>query len=245
LVGNHCRLLLQNSSDIFLEIVILIKDYAIERKKGNEIVDAIIERCSGTSRTLTVFDALFSSLQIPNKEVTEDTIVIVKTTSKAAVIAWKALKDDQKKIPPKVHLIEDHVLELLTQYGGLCDFDESLVERNYQRGKRDNAQSRFLQDRAWKFRIHSDWEEMRLHPDVKCTRAKMEESKKRKFKNPDTRIARKRSTIKKLERDEKRSSILNLYNPVEHKRAREVAFQEHCHERAENNTSTSQGADDN
>ena len=67
---------------------------------------------------------------------TDETTDRLRVVRDKAIEAWRALKDDKKNIPPKVHLLADHVVDVFIELGGLGDFDESFVERNHQRGKR-------------------------------------------------------------------------------------------------------------
>ena len=132
LVGNHCRLLLQNSSEAFASIKQIIKEHVTTENKGEGLIEKVMKRCDATAQTLTTFDSLFSILHTPNKDINNDVITKAKIIIKKAGEAWWALKDNAKNISPKVHLILDHVEKTLLSIEGLGDFDELFVERNHQ-----------------------------------------------------------------------------------------------------------------
>jgi len=52
-----------------------------------------------------------------------------------ALGCWQALK---MSITPKLHLLEDHLVNMMDMYGGLHDYDEEFVELAHQKGLKYN-----------------------------------------------------------------------------------------------------------
>jgi hypothetical protein len=63
--------------------------------------------------------------------------------------------------------------------------------------KRDNLRSRGLRDKARKFRSYSKWEETRLRPDVIDTTVKVEQNRKRIFKDGESKGQKNKSDRKR------------------------------------------------
>ncbi len=85
------------------------------------------------------------------------------------MVLWRKL---QLSITPKVHALEDHLVEQLLkeEHGvklrGIREFTEDFVEQAHQFGFRDNGRTRGLKDHAAKARSHSNWEHRALNPAV-------------------------------------------------------------------------------
>ena len=85
-------------------------------------------------------------------------------------------------VTPKLHLLEDHVIDFIISLGGLARFDEEFVERCHQAGQRDNQrQKRSMRDAARKFIHFSRWEEAAANPRIWEIRKEVDAKRKRNF----------------------------------------------------------------
>jgi hypothetical protein len=86
-----------------------------------------------------------------------------------------------KVFTPKVHMLEDHVMECVIELGGLGGFDEECVERSHQLGKRsDERQKQTTRNAVRKFVYFARWEKASTNPVVDQIPREVDASRKRK-----------------------------------------------------------------
>ncbi len=77
-------------------------------------------------------------------------------------------------ITPKVHAIEDHLVDQIRRLKGIGDLGEDFVERSHQDGIRQHSRSKNAKERADEAIQHCRWEHKRTHPAVLDKVAAME-----------------------------------------------------------------------
>jgi hypothetical protein len=65
---------------------------------------------------------------------------------------------------PKVHAVQDHLCDQLTQYQWIGDLMEDFVEQAHQDGIHDDRRTRSIKDKTIVAAIHSNWEHKRKLP---------------------------------------------------------------------------------
>ena len=73
-------------------------------------------------------------MNTPSALYTESVLEETRKYTKKAVEAWVTLKDGNDNQPPKVHILADHLIDVMQHYKGIGDYDESFVESNHQYG---------------------------------------------------------------------------------------------------------------
>lgn len=221
LVGNHCRILLQKSDVIFAEIVTVLNDFGRAHNKNEYSIQCATMRASATASTLTLFDHLFLLMSTTASAVTDELLEQVHTTADRAGQAWLALKDGNDNMPPKIHLVGDHLFDLMIHYHGIGDFDESFVERNHQIGKALNVRSRSMRDHRAKALCHSRWEEIQMRQDVQQFKVEHKKETQKRAKRKAGSACKTEAT-KKDDRDEKRLKVVDEFHPEKLKSSREL-----------------------
>ena len=106
---------------------------------------------------------------------------------------------------PKIHGMEDHLIEQMKQYKGIGDFTEDFVEQSHQVGVRDELRTKNLK-RTRAAISHSHWEWKRnSHSMIRAKEEiqnKFQQRKKRKM------VAGEKKVQQKLNRDERRMGSL-------------------------------------
>jgi hypothetical protein len=102
---------------------------------------------------------------------------------------------------PKVHGLEDHLVDQMVRYNGIGDFCEDFVEQAHQIGVRDELRTSNL-TRSKAFRSHLKWEWMSNQVSVQQAKGEMKKITTRKRKR-SSQVEEHRKE-RKLSRDEKR-----------------------------------------
>ena len=115
---------------------------------------------------------------------------------------------------PKIHGVEDHMLEHMTRWNGIGCFVEDFVEQAHQVGLKEESRSKRMANKTLESKSHSDWEVKSNDQNIVSAQVEMNQKTSRR--------KRKRGMIetgmeKKLSRDQKRLASLlavegNKYN---------------------------------
>jgi len=138
LTGGAVKKLMEHSGEIFRSLEVYLLPLARGKRVQRDLVDELAERIRVTQVCLTSFDGLYSRLRcgsIDDVGFLDD----IKEFLKAALQSWRLLG---LSISPKVHLLEDHVIDFVQREGGLSHHDEEFVERAHQKGLKFNQMTR-------------------------------------------------------------------------------------------------------
>jgi hypothetical protein len=202
LTGVKVKVLLQNIDKIFLDFKTLI--IGVDgRGADDDEVNSIIEMYTHLG---FILDGIFSMGRTKCGELTDEIVDTTRRMIKAVLHLWRCLRMSMQG--PKIHGMEDHLLEQMIRFNGIGDFTEDFVEQAHQYGVKEELRTRSL-NRGKAFKSHSRWEFTSNQLGVQ--RAKEEvmklSSRKRKRGTEDKKIA------SKLTRDERRmNSLLAVEN---------------------------------
>ena len=203
----------------------LMKDfcnYKIEKIPENERASntEVQEITSKYSKILLVFDKIFSTARSSTGSLSDDDIALLVTFLQQAMVLWRKL---QLSVTPKVHVLEDHLVEQLLkeEHGvslrGIGEFTEDFVEQAHQFGFRDEGRTRGLKDHAAKARSHSNWEHRALNPAVQLKHQEVTNITSRKRKrgeNGMTAAEERKETKKTLKNDSRITALTATVNYV-------------------------------
>ena len=148
-------------------------------------------------------DALFSICRTKRYHLTNEQLESAKAHRDHVLALWRYLG---LSVTPKLHCIEDHLIEFLERFGGLGDAGEDEGERGHQTGAQNESRSRNLRDNTSKARSQSSWEAMTKHEGVVEKRKAVNKEAERKRKKPRTET---KAAADKRERDIGRSELLS------------------------------------
>jgi len=134
LTGGAVKELMTNSNVIFEGLNALVDKRAKEAsgQLPDDLRQKFLHRLHTYKICLQNFDGLFSHIrQKSNLLSKEQCIVMAKRYVQAAIKGWRKLK---LSVTPKVHLIEDHVIDLMTNLPAMEYYDEEFIERAHQIG---------------------------------------------------------------------------------------------------------------
>ena len=101
---------------------------------------------------------------------------------------------------PKIHAIEDHLIDQMRMFKGIGCFGEDFIEQSHQFGLKEESRTRAMKDRAKAALSHTQWELIRNSPEVEKARIKIEEGATRKFKKERKRPAEEQKAKKEQKR---------------------------------------------
>jgi len=197
-------------------------NYIIEKIPENERASntEVQEITSKYSKILLVFDKIFSTARSSTGSLSDDDIALLVTFLQQAMVLWQKL---QLSVTPKVHVLEDHLVEQLLkeEHGvslrGIGEFTEDFVEQAHQFGFRDEGRTRGLKDHAAKARSHSNWEHRALNPSVQLKHQEVTNITSRKRKrgeNGMTAAEERKETKKTLKNDSRIAALTATVNYV-------------------------------
>ena len=123
LEGTSIVRIFQNSNEIFTQFKEDISKLIKEEDKINEVIDVTeryIEIC-------TLFDILFSLSRTTCGSLTNEIIDKLQIVIKKVMLCWRNLHFSSKI--PKIHGIEDHLLDQIIKYSGIGCFIEDFIEQ--------------------------------------------------------------------------------------------------------------------
>ncbi len=138
LTGGAVKKLMEHSGEIFRSLQLYLVPLAREKGVPQKFLVELDERIRVTQVCLTSFDGLYSRLRcgsIDDVGFMDD----VEGFLRSALKSWRLLG---LSISPKVHLLEDHVIDFLHRENGLSHHDEEFVERAHQKGLKFNQMTR-------------------------------------------------------------------------------------------------------
>ena len=176
LTGVKVKVLFQNVDVIMAEFK-LICDECEEKGATDEEVDEMVGRYSHLGSLL---DGVFSIARMPCGTVTLEDERLLERMIKAVMQMWRGLR--LSMLGPKIHGLEDHLLDQVKRYKGIGDFAEDFVEQSHQFGVKDELRTRSM-SRNRAFMSHVSWEYMSQNSAVLIAKDKMNNAiKKRKRK---------------------------------------------------------------
>ena len=159
--GVCCRRLLKNIP----EIMNIIKDITTQRLLSQCDVD--LKRCSPEKLTnmlqkfqnvFRVLDDLFSLLHIPGPEDEE-----VNDIRENLIVLEKMWNELHISITPKAHVLFDHTLEQVIEFGGIADKVEDYVEKAHRIGKKLDHFTSHLKSNEYQHKQNIQIKRMLLH----------------------------------------------------------------------------------
>ena len=127
-----------------------------------------------------LLDGVFSIARMPCGTVTLEDERLLERMIKTLMQMWRGLR--LSMLGPKIHGLEDHLLDQVKRYKGIGDFAEDFVEQSHQFGVKDELRTRSM-SRNKAFMSHVSWEYMSQNSAVLIAKDKMNNAiKKRKRK---------------------------------------------------------------
>lgn len=197
LTGVKIKVLLQSIDLLFNDfksILIGVED----RLADNDEIDTIISMYSTMG---FLVDGIFSLGRTRCGKLTEEVTNLTRRMVVAFAKMWRNLRLSMKG--PKIHGMEDHLIEQMIQYGGIGCFCEDFVEQSHQYGVKEELRTRGL-SRSRAFISHSKWEWNGNHLGVRKAREDIKRRTSRKRKRGSLESIR----ASKISRDDKRMTSL-------------------------------------
>ena len=134
-----------------------------------------------------ILDGIFSMGRTKCGELTDYIVYLTRRMIKATLQLWRCLRMSMKG--PKIHGVEDHLLEQMIRFNGIVDLTVDFVEQAHQYGVKEESRTRIL-NRRKAFNSHSRWEFTSNQPGVQRAKKVMKLSgKKRNRGTDDKKIA--------------------------------------------------------
>jgi hypothetical protein len=186
------------------EIVSAIGDMCLSLPEEQKLLkeERIYEILEAYEQLLGHLDGLFSICRVKRFHLTPEMTQQAIIHKNQAVSLWRALG---LSVSVKLHIIEDHLIDMLVALQGFGDLTEDEGERGHQIGALHEYRSRNMKDVATKARAHSRWEQMDKNEGVKKRKLEIQETVKRKR---SLNVKEENSKKKRKERSEKRGSLL-------------------------------------
>ena len=212
--GTYVLILLQKCDEIFEDFKqTIVKVPEDERCDNDEVADMTrryVELC-------TLLDGLFSIARTPTGEATEEILQLAQRYVTAVMVKWRDLRLSMRL--PKVHGLEDHLVQQMRRFKGIGCFIEDFIEQAHQFGMKDEARTRNMRDRARAAISHSKWEWASHNVKVLAAKKEICNKTSRKRKGRDHSLAETAAAEKKKARLEKRKASLEsvslIPNPIE------------------------------
>jgi hypothetical protein len=152
----------KDSSNVLDEIRAFILSIPQVDRCPNEEVKEWIHKFKNILR---VFDEIFSIARMSCRKVKEDRILSIRNSITTEMKLCRGLGIS---VSPKVHAMEDHLVDQLIQFSGIRDFCEDLIEKSHQDGIIDHSQTKNSMSQEAKAEQHSQREHKRLLQSVWC-----------------------------------------------------------------------------
>ena len=201
LTGTKVKQLLQEIDvifgDNFKDVILAVPER--ERLAKNDEVELVISMYRDLG---LVLDGVFAMARIRSGKLTDEDIELTRRFVRATLQMWRKLRLSMQA--PKIHGIEDHLVDIMILWGGIGSFVEDFVEQAHQFGVKDEVRTRGL-NRSQAYKSHSKWEWRSNRVEVMMARLEMIMNTKRK----SSRKALEKRAEKKAQRIEKRLDSLN------------------------------------
>jgi hypothetical protein len=143
----------------------------------------IIEWCDKFKDLLKVFDSMFSQAHAFSGMFDPEQTEHLKKSVETAMGLWRGTG---QSISPKVHAIEDHLVEQILRLQGIGDLCEDFVEQLHQERIIEEVQSKCTKSREIASIQQCRKEHKRLNPDVISKIAEIKKCSKRTCRHVDT-----------------------------------------------------------
>ena len=186
LTGPFLRKLSENAEKIFQDL----KQCLLEAIEGDAQGDAthqasadeICTMCDKCAELYILFDGLFALSRTPSFKFTPEIDNQMVKYIRVCMKAWRCMGFTMGM--PKIHAIEDHLLEEMRYWMGIGCFCEDFIEQAHQFGNIAEKRTHGMRDFVKKFVSQSRNEKIQQLPDVINAKTKVEEdSPKKKRKN--------------------------------------------------------------
>ena len=124
-----------------------------------------------------LLDRVFSIARTRCGELSNESTALIRRMIKAVLNMWRNLQLSMRG--PKIHGMEDHLVEQMVHYDGIGDFTEDFVEQSHQHEVRDELRTIGLK-RSRAFVSHSEWEWKRNQIGIEEARKIMHEKTSKK-----------------------------------------------------------------
>ena len=197
LEGTKIIILLQKIRPLFnefKEIILGVDNRAANDEEVNKVISYYINLGY-------LLDGVFSLARTESGKLDEEIILKLKRMIKAVLKMWRSMMLSMKA--PKIHGLEDHLIDSMEMWGGIGCFVEDFVEQAHQTGVKDEKRTKGMRNNFDKAKAHNTWEARSNDMDVEEAKIKMRAKTSRKKRKRDERVAE-----SKLSRDELRASAL-------------------------------------
>ena len=197
LTGVKVKVLLQNIDHIFGDFRATLLGIDDRAADDNEI-ELILQMYSHLGFLL---DGIFSLGRIKCGKLNDEQVSLTRRMVKATLHLWRSLRLSMSG--PKIHGMEDHLVEQMQRYNGIGDFCEDFIEQAHQYGVQEELRTRnLIRNKAYK--SHSKWEFASNQVGVQKAKDEIKKlsSRKRKIGTLERKIA------SQMSRDERRMDSL-------------------------------------
>jgi hypothetical protein len=215
LTGVHIARFFQKADEIFQQIRTILLEVD-GRLANNDEVDDMVRRYT---ELCTLLDFLFSLARTPSGDATEEVCVLADECVEKVMAKWRDLR--LSMLMPKMHGIEDHLVEGMRRFKGIGCFIEDFIEQAHQTGHKDELRTANMRDRKRASSAHSMWEFSTWRSGVIKVKEEVQTKTRRKRKPEDNPmlVAEQRNGERKRQRMEKRLQCLESVstdpNPIE------------------------------
>jgi hypothetical protein len=207
--GPACRKVMTRRDEIYDALWNLFSSKSdrmiVEQSKVKKVMEA-------HQRLLGHFDAIFSICRIKRYHITTHDLDRLKEHVKHAAAMWRALGFS---VTPKMHFVEDHLVDVVTRFRGVGDLGEDEGERGHQTGHRNEMRTKSMRNHQAKAWSHAQTEAMSRDPGVREYQATVEKDSKRKRRGNQETKGEKNAKAAKLTRECGRDQLLCLPVQVE------------------------------
>ena len=197
LTGVKVQVLFQNVDVIFGEFQ--EKVMAIQDRRADD--DEVRQMFEMYIKLGFILDGIFSLARTKTGYLEQEDIDLQKRFVRSCIHMWRCLRFSSRG--PKIHGIEDHLLDSMQMYKGVGDFVEDFIEQSHQFGVKQEMRTRNL-SRNKAFKSHSRWEWMANRIVVQKAKAEMKSRSTRKRKSEGISRSIQNKNEKKVSRDTKR-----------------------------------------
>ena len=225
LTGVKIKVMLQKIDLIFHEFSTILKGVSTQDREDVGADNEEIETMLNMYRDLGfLMDGVYSLARTEMGKLSEEKIDLTRRMVAGVLKMWRHLRLSVRG--PKIHGLEDHLVEQMIAYNGIGDYCEDFVEQSHQDGVKEELRTHGLK-RTKAFLSHSKWEWSRNQISVIKAKHHIKSATGRKRK----RGVEERIAERKLSRIEKRNLSLErvesgTYSEIQDYRMKRVEVDE-------------------
>ena len=155
-----------------------------------------------------LLDGVFSLARTGCGKLTQEKIVLCRRMINGVMKLWRYLKLSLKG--PKIHQLEDHLLDQMIKWNGIGNFAEDFVEQVHHRGAKEEIRSKGL-TRNKAYLLHSNWEWQMNNVNVIQAKEEMRKNTERLIRRSSIH---KRHDKKSVREDNRLQSLMNVESGI-------------------------------